>query len=271
MCARSLIALALAVGLLGSPTVRGDEKSDKSSAPGPLPIQARLLIPLSGTKTTLRFQVTNIGKHVGVFPPFVNGTKLLVTRPDGKIEEVGCCAENHARDELKSGESKSWDIDVAKQVKLTQKGAYIVAFTVGGVRSNEVLLAVDTPNPGPKADPAARARERAEALLKVLRAKQWDKAAPFVILAADRDDALTRQRMGIAKDATPEEVNARIAAWFKGLYGRGAEIGEIKSVKLGGREGDRALVTYYHEDLDGFSLRRVGDEWYYTLDAKPDR
>ena len=170
---------ALAAGAVfpapaGSTPPREGEEPTKSKPPGPPPIEARLLVPLAGTKTTLRLRVTNTGKDAGVFPPFVNQTQLLVTPPGGEAEAYGRCEENRAPDELKAGETRSWDIDLADHVAFTMKGSYVIAFRVGPVRSNEVILAVDTPVPQSKPAPAAAAvRKRAEALLTVLRAKQW--------------------------------------------------------------------------------------------------
>jgi hypothetical protein len=262
MRAHGIIAFVLAASLVAVPPARGDETPDKGQSPGPPPIEARLLVPLSGTKTTLRLQVTNTGKPTGVYPPLVNGTTLRVTSPDGKTVELGRCEENRPPDALKSGESKSYDLDVADHVPFTQKGTYAIALTVNGVRSNEVLLAVD---------PEAQVRDRAEAFLKVLREKQWDKAAPFVIVSTGKHDAETRRRMGIAPDAKPEEVNAKVAAWFKALYEKGAKVGEVQAVKLDAKDNGFALVTYIHEDLDGFNMRQVGGQWYYTLEGKPRR
>lgn len=261
MRARGIVALILA-GLIAVPPARGDEKPDKGQSPGPPPLEARLLVPLSGAKTPLRLQVTSTGKPTAVYPPPVNGTKLHVTPPDGKAVELSRCEENRPPDALKSGESKSYDLDVADHVPFTQKDTYTLALAVNGVRSNEVVLA---------ADPEAQVRERAEALLKVLREQRWEKAAPFVIVVTGQHDAETRRRMGIAPDAKPEEIDARVAAWFQARYEKGAKIGEVRAVKLGAKDEDFALVTYRHEDLDGFSMRHVGGQWYYTLDAKPRR
>jgi hypothetical protein len=52
-----------------------------------------------------------------------------------------------------------------------------------------------------------------------------------VVVSTGKYDAETRRRMGIAADAQPEEVTAKVAAWFKGLYG-GTKVGYVRSVKL---------------------------------------
>jgi hypothetical protein len=265
MNARRLAALALAVGLTAGPPARAQDKPDKSYAPGALPIEARLVLPMTGSKTTVRLEVKNVGKHpAAVFPPPVNSTTLLVTPPGGEATPWGRCEENRPPDELGKGETKSWDIDLADHVKFTKPGKYRFAFQVGTFQSNEVTFVVDAPTgPGPLA------RARAEALLKILRAKQWDQAAPFVIVTTGKEDAETRRRMGIAPDATPVEVTAKVAAWFKGLYEKGPTIGDIDFVTPDKADKNLVLVTYRHEDKDGFNLRRVGDEWYYTLDPTP--
>jgi hypothetical protein len=245
---------AFAVGL---PAGRGQESPDKGQAPGPAPLEARILVPLTGAKTALRFQVANTGKATLVDRPFVNGTRLLVTGPDGKTREIVALAENHGREALKPGATKHWDLDVADYVRFAEPGRYAVAFAVNGVRSNEVLLLA--------VDPAERARERAEEFLAALRAKEWDQAAAYVIATTGQHDARTRERMGIPRGASPPEARAGAAAWLKALYDKGAKVGDLRTVKLDARDADLARATYRHEDLDGFTLRRVGGEWYYTL------
>src|SRR5687767_13035546 len=95
-------ALLLAVFFLATPPACADsanpgaappkpEDPAKCLAPGPLPLEARLLVPLNGNKTTLRLEVANAFKRAGVFPPLVNSTKLIVTYPDGKTAEWGRC------------------------------------------------------------------------------------------------------------------------------------------------------------------------------------
>ena len=257
MPARRLAALALTIGLTVTPAARSEDKPGKGYAPGSPPIEARLVIPLTGTKTTVRLEVKNAGKHAAAvvpLPPLVNATKLLITAPGGEAMPWGKCEENRPPDELGTGETRSWDVDLADHVKFAKPGKYRIAFQVGTFRSNEVEFVVDAP-----ADPVQRARTRADALLRVLRAKQGDRAAPFVIVTTGKEDAETRRRMGIAPGATPEEVTAKVAAWFKGLYGEGAVIGPISAVTPDEADKDLVLVTYRHEDKDGFNLRRVGD------------
>jgi hypothetical protein len=162
--AHNLVALSLTINLIGGPPAQGDDQPDKRYAPGSLPIEVRLVMPLTGTKTTVRLEVKNVGKHAAaVFPPLVNATKLLVTPPGGETQPWGKCEENRPPDPLGKDETKSWDIDLADHVKFDKPGKYAIAFQVGVFRSNEVTFVVD--------NPTARARERAEGLLKVLRAK----------------------------------------------------------------------------------------------------
>jgi hypothetical protein len=77
--------------------------------------------------------------------------------------------------------------------------------------------------------------------------------------------------MAIASDATPEEITAKVAAWFKSVYRKGASIGEIRDVKADDRDRDHVLVTYRHAERDSFAMRRVGSEWYFIIDSRPLR
>jgi hypothetical protein len=118
-------------------------------------------------------------------------------------------------------------------------------------------------------DPTAQIRQRADSLLDALRSAQWDRAAQFVIVVTGKKDAVTRGRMGISRDATAEAVAKAVGDWFKQLYGT-VRPGRVVSVHLNPRDGNLALVTYKHDDLDGFYMRRVDGGWYYTLDETPD-
>jgi hypothetical protein len=112
-------------------------------------------------------------------------------------------------------------------------------------------------------DLTAPIRERAEALLEILRTNQWEKVAPFVIVSTGRDDTATRRRMEIPTDANPEVVQEQVSRWFKQLYGS-VKPGGIINVQLKGT--DDAFIIYRHDDIDGFYMHRVGGEWYYMLD-----
>jgi hypothetical protein len=118
---------------------------------------------------------------------------------------------------------------------------------------------------------SARVQKRAEALLKVLRAKQWSKAAPLVVTAAGKHDQDTRRRLDIPKEAAAEVIREKVAAWFQHMY-ESVPPGEVSSVKILGPDEDYATVYYLHEDLDAFSMRLVDDQWYYTLEfEKPPK
>jgi hypothetical protein len=111
-----------------------------------------------------------------------------------------------------------------------------------------------------------RLRERAEALLEVLRAGQWSKAAPLVITATGKHDQETRRRLEIPAGATAELIGEKVGTWFQGMYGK-VRPGQVESVQILGPDQDFALVQYRHEDLDGFSMRLVEGKWYYTLES----
>jgi hypothetical protein len=118
-------------------------------------------------------------------------------------------------------------------------------------------------------DPTAQIRLRAESFVETLRSEQWTKAASFVIVSTGKKDAQTRRRMGIASDANPEAIAQSAGDWLKRLYGS-VKPGRVISVRLHPQDPNLALVTYKHDDIDGFYLRQVDGEWYYTLDENPE-
>jgi len=120
---------------------------------------------------------------------------------------------------------------------------------------------------GAEQEASARVQKRAEALLEVLRAGQWDKAAPLVITAAGKHDRETRRRLGIPGGATAEAVGEKVGGWFRGVYGR-VRPGRVLSVRILGPDREYALVHYKHGDRDAFRMRLVDGEWYYTLDPE---
>ena len=109
----------------------------------------------------------------------------------------------------------------------------------------------------------AAVRTRAETLLQLLRAEQWEDAADLVLT-----DEVTQQRLGIPEGASPDTRTEKIAGWFEGIYGS-VKPGPVFSVRLDPKDPNLALVSYRHGDLDGFNMRLVEGEWLYTLDWKP--
>ena len=114
-------------------------------------------------------------------------------------------------------------------------------------------------------DSVAVIRKRAEAFLEVVRSEEWNKLAPFVIVSTGKGDAMTRQRMGIPENATPQIVGEKVSDWFRHLYST-IKPGQVISVRIDKQDKNLALVGYRHEDLDGFHMRFVDGEWYYTLE-----
>jgi hypothetical protein len=112
-------------------------------------------------------------------------------------------------------------------------------------------------------DPTAPIRMRAEALLEILRADQWGKVAPFVIVSTGKGDTETRRRMGIPHDASPDVVREKVGQWFKQIYGS-VKPGRIVDIRLQGN--DLAQISYRHDDIDAFHMRLIDGKWYYTLD-----
>jgi len=110
---------------------------------------ATIAIPLSGSKTTLRFIVKNKGKAPFLISaPFFNaGAKmsLRVIFPDGTKKEISRLSRMPIRP-LAPGKAKSWDIDLTKWIELKQQGRYQIRFYVNGVTSNTVILVKDPSN-----------------------------------------------------------------------------------------------------------------------------
>lgn len=104
------------------------------------------------------------------------------------------------------------------------------------------------------------ARLRAEEFVAALRNADWGKAARFVYL-----DSNTRTRMGIASGADVQEARPKVEAWFRTMYGI-VRPGEVVSVKIDPSGPTRALVSYKHEDLDGFTMHFENGNWFYVLE-----
>lgn len=104
------------------------------------------------------------------------------------------------------------------------------------------------------------ARSRAEELLVALRKGDWGRAARLVYL-----DGNTRTRMGIADGAAREEAVPKIEAWFRTIYGT-MRPGSVHSVTIDPSEPTRARVSYWHDDLDAFTMRFVNGNWFYVVE-----
>ena len=104
-------------------------------------ISARILVPLSGNKTTFRFVIrNNTSKVVGVNHPFVDGTRLLVVYPDGKKGDLGGWKEGLRPDPLSPGKQKHWDVDLRDWIQFKQNGEYTISFSANKHESNGIVL-----------------------------------------------------------------------------------------------------------------------------------
>jgi hypothetical protein len=135
-----------------------------------------------------------------------------------------------------------------------------------------ILIATAFPGFGPLETSGAEttsviqaARRSAEELVGLLRAGKWEAAATNVVIFAGKHDSVTRQRMGIPKDASQDEMTRKAAAWFRSLY-EVVRPGRVRDVRIDSKDQELVLVEYTHEDLDGFSMRCVDGKWYYTLE-----
>ena len=108
-------------------------------------------------------------------------------------------------------------------------------------------------------------RKRAEEFVALLSNGKWEAAATNTIIFVGKQDSVTRQRMGISREATRDEMTLKSAAWFKSLYNT-VRPGRVEDVRVDPKDPNLMHVTYHHEDLDGFEMRFVDGQWYYTLE-----
>ena len=109
-------------------------------------------------------------------------------------------------------------------------------------------------------------RARAEILLQLLRAEQWEDAADLVLV-----EETTRRRLGIAEGASPEVTRQEVAKLYEGMYGsRGQSSphrpGHVRSVRIDPEDPDLAHVSYRYWDLDGFQMRLAEGQWFYSFE-----
>jgi hypothetical protein len=116
--------------------------------------------------------------------------------------------------------------------------------------------------PLPVVDARLAIRKRAEDLLAVVRSRQWSNCVTFV---AVKTDAETLRRMGTQTNATADAVAQAVGAWFKSLYDAVQPGKAVQAVHIR-PGGELAILLYMHGDLDGFYMRKVDGEWFYTLD-----
>ncbi len=110
--------------------------------------------------------------------------------------------------------------------------------------------------------------KRAEEFLSAIRTENWEACTSYIIVITEKHDKYTRMRMGISENADQEEIKEKIISFFKGLYEK-VKPGKIMSIKINPKDKKLVLISYRHGDLDGFYMREVDDEWYYTIDSKP--
>lgn len=123
--------------------------------------------------------------------------------------------------------------------------------------------AFSEPTPAPP-ETEAKISKRAGELLGAIRSREWTKCVAFV---AVRKDTETLRRMGLSKDASSKQIEEKVAAWFKGLYNV-VQPGGVSAVRIRKDDENLVLIEYKHEDIDGFYMRRIDGEWYYTLDER---
>lgn len=139
----------------------------------------------------------------------------------------------------------------------------LLRYFATGALLGQIACSVNIEDPKVVEDPkAVSARARAEALLSTVRQRDWGKAASFVLLDDD-----TRRQMGIPQNADSRTAQDQAGAWFERMYGTVIP-GDVHDVEISTQDPNVARVSYFHEDLDGFRMRLVDGEWFYTLNNR---
>jgi hypothetical protein len=148
---------------------------------------------------------------------------------------------------------------VAILAVIRQPGRWIAPQTLALVVVLLLLGACDRERPQ-EVQARERAESRAGALVDALRRGDWSSTVRFVYL-----DTNTRARMEIATDAGVEDAAPKIEAWFRKIYGT-VRPRSVRSVTIDRSNPTRALVEYWHDDLDAFRMHFVNGDWFYVLE-----
>ena len=106
-------------------------------------------------------------------------------------------------------------------------------------------------------------RVRADSLIHLWQTERWHEAANFLLV----DDA-ARRRMSLPEEAEADSAYQVMSDWFERLYGN-VKPGPVVSIRIDERDPGLAVVSYHHDDIDGFYMRNINGTWHYTLDVRP--
>ncbi len=109
---------------------------------------------------------------------------------------------------------------------------------------------------------------RAESLLQTIRDENWFLLYDFVVVSTGKKDAETKSRLNIKDDDSDYDKRKKVGQFFKSVYGVVKPGKIVRPVRYWDKEKTLVGIGYRHGDLDGFYMRKVDEEWYYTLDYK---
>lgn len=125
-----------------SATTPVKEASGQSDRNGP---EARVSVLLTGSKTTLRFELENLSAQTWMaYAPFSNGTVLAVRNPNGQTRLYGQWKPEVEPLAIEPGASKHWDVDVSDYVRFPERGMYTIWFEAGKTPSSGGTLALNS-------------------------------------------------------------------------------------------------------------------------------
>lgn len=110
--------------------------------------------------------------------------------------------------------------------------------------------------------------KRAEIFLQTIREGKWDEIYKFVVVVTGKKDAYTKSRMNISEEDNEKEIQKKVGDFFQNVYGTLKPEEIIAPVRFNPNDETLASITYMHGDKDGFHMRKVDGEWYYTLDYR---
>lgn len=110
--------------------------------------------------------------------------------------------------------------------------------------------------------------KRAESFLQTIRDGKWDEIYKFVVVVTGKKDKYTKIRMEISEEDDEKEIQKKVGDFFQQIYGSLEPEEIITPVRFNPKDDTLASITYMHGDKDGFHMRKVDGEWYYTLDYR---
>ncbi len=107
--------------------------------------EAHISMLLSGSKTTLRFELENQSAQTWMaYAPFSNGTVLAVMNPQGQVRLYGQWKPEVEPFAMEPGAKKHWDVDICDYVRFPDKGLYTIWFETGKTPSSGGTVALNS-------------------------------------------------------------------------------------------------------------------------------